>query len=190
MAEGIEQVDLVALVAGLFWPDDQWTVPALRRCLGRELEAVAFGEFWHNGEPAPDPDGDLEFRFRGALPLKVTITHRNGVVAVPYPIFPQALAADRMEWRRRELSVDAPWSSLVGQRLVAVHALIKPDIGYGFRAGVSGLLFEFGGGERVGYENWDYTSGRFSFNPAGGIWSEERLVEWMWCSAKPETSPA
>jgi hypothetical protein len=174
----VEQVELATLIPGLFWPDGPWTVPTLRACLGREVEAVAYSEFWHDGEPDPALDGDLEFRFRDTHPLKVTITHMHGVTAAPYPIFPETLEADRMEWRRRELSVAAPWSSLIGSRLVSVRVLIKPDIGYGFRAGVNGFLFEFSNGGRVGYENRD-ESGLISFDPTGGAWSVWQVVEWM-----------
>jgi hypothetical protein len=177
--DDVKQTDLPALIPGLFWPDDGHTVPALRGCLGRELERAGFGEFWHNGEPDPDISGDLEFLFRVDHPLKVVITHIYGVAALPYPIDPIVMEADRMEWRLRELSVDAPWSTLVGSRLLSVQALIKPDIGSGFQAGVTGFLFEFSNGGRVGYENWDYESGHISFNPSGGVWSDGQLVEWM-----------
>jgi hypothetical protein len=57
MLEAIEQVDLPALVPGLFWPDDEWTAPTLRQYLGQPVEAVAYGEFWHNGEPDAPTNG-------------------------------------------------------------------------------------------------------------------------------------
>jgi hypothetical protein len=50
----------------------------------------------------------------GTQPLKVTISHIYGVVAIPHPLFPLIMEADRIEWRR-ELSA-ALWSSLVGSR--------------------------------------------------------------------------
>jgi hypothetical protein len=188
--DAAEQIDLAALIPGLFWPNDVWTVPTLRRSLGQLVTAVAFGEFWHNGEPAPRLEGALEFQFQQAPPMKATTTHMSGVVVVPHPIFPQVLEADQMEWRRRELSVAAPWSGLVGARLLSVSALVKPAIGYGFEAGVSGLLFEFTGGDQIGYDHWADAEGCITFAPSGGVWAEGRLVLWLrnWSHGLPSTN--
>jgi hypothetical protein len=71
----------------------------------------------------------LEFLFQPGQPLKVTITHLCGVVALPYSFFPRSLEDDRMEWRRRELTVAELWSSLVGSLLIGVTVLLEPGIG-------------------------------------------------------------
>lgn len=174
----LQQSRIEEVIPKLFWPDDQWTVPALRTCLGRHLTSLAFGEFWCDGHPDMGLDGELEFVFDGGQLFTVTITHMFGVVAASRPLSLETLDDGRMEWKRRELTAESPWCSLIGAEFLAVDVLIKPDIGYGYSAGVAGFVFDFGRG-RVGYENWDYDSGRITFNPMDGVWSAGQVINWL-----------
>jgi hypothetical protein len=185
---GIAQFDLPSLVPNLFWPSDQWSVPTLRASLGCEVAVVSMVNCWDAGEGAP-LDGELEFGFHGGQVIRVTTTHMAGVEVLPTSAHEEPrVTGDECDWHwlRRELSVEAPWLTLVGARLVSVAALIKPDIGYGFDAGVTGLLFDFGSNRRVGYDNWNYDQPRASFNPSAGVWSDGRVIEWMRCTAPNE----
>jgi hypothetical protein len=175
-----QEANLDSLVPGLWIPFRPDAATVLRRCLGLRLVSLSYDQFWCDGVPARNLNGELEMLFPGGVIARATITHDHGVTIYPGPLVLQTLEKGRMEWKRVGLTESAPWSSILGARLTGIKVLVKPDIPGPSPAGISGFQFVFQTRGTVGYDNWQGETGHICFNPEGQPWHEHLLFPWMW----------